>query len=283
MDRNIVLNRKDKRIYYENLDNIWIDRPYKFSIGRVKPPRVTPCFMHKDVEIHLVTSGTLSAELGDEQITVNTGEFVIASSMVPHRLIFNEDTTTDHLIVDSKYLYENGVDVTKYRFREKIDDEKMREFFRQLRIQKTTSFLRDLAIKGIVLQVVAYLVRYHADRIPDEEINTDLSAYGQNFEYARRAIDYISANIQNNLTVESISKHVGLTRYHFMRVFKSVTGNTVSDYINIVRCEHAKAVLSNGESSVTEAALSSGFNSLSYFSKIFQKHTGKLPSEYMTK
>ena len=202
---------------------------------------------------------------------------------MPHAFSIDEGVTTDHLIVDSKFLYANGVDVTKYCFEEIIDDEKLREFFTQLRIQKSTIFLRDLAMKGIIFQFMAYLVRNHAERIPDEEIGSNTSAYGRNFEYARRAVDYISANINNNLTVESISNHVGLTRYHFMRIFKSVTGYTVSEYINVVKCEHAKAVLSDEESNVAEAAISSGFNSLSYFSKIFKKYVGKLPSEYMTK
>lgn len=283
MNETYVLKYDGKRIAYENLDNIWIERPYKFKIGKIKPNRMSGYSIHKDIELHMVTQGELCVKLGSEEIYAKVGQLVIASSFVPHSLLYDGATTTDHLIIDSKYLLENGIDVTKYRFREKIDDENIREFFSQLCVQIKTSFMRDVVMKGIILQLVAYLLRNHADRISDEESNIDLSVYGQNFEYARRAIDYISVNIQNNLSVDDISDYVGLTRYHFMRVFKSVTGYTVSEYVNIMKCEHAKVILFDGKSNVTDAALSSGFNSVSYFTKVFKRYTGKLPSEYMTK
>ena len=59
MNENIVLIFKDKRIFYENHDYIWLERPYKFMIGPVKPSREISCAMHKDIEIHLVTNGSI--------------------------------------------------------------------------------------------------------------------------------------------------------------------------------------------------------------------------------
>ena len=108
-----------------------------------------------------------------------------------------------------------------------------------------------------------------------------MSTYGQDFEYAKKAIDYISKNATKSLTVEEVSGAAGLSKYYFIRVFKKVTGQTLTEYINKVRCDCAKTLLVSGEYSITEAALSSGFNNVSYFAKIFKKNTGRLPSDYL--
>ncbi len=71
-----------------------------------------------------------------------------------------------------------------------------------------------------------------------------------------------------------------MSKYHFLRVFKSVTGATPLDYRDRIRIDHAKELLKNSNFSVSEISESLGFSSLAYFSAAFKKATGLSPTEY---
>ena len=83
------------------------------------------------------------------------------------------------------------------------------------------------------------------------------------------------------LTIDEIADEVGLSKYHFSREFKKVTGLTIVSYINIVRCRNAEKLLIKNEYSVHDIAVKCGYENDSYFSKTFKKHMGMLPSEYV--
>ena len=74
---------------------------------------------------------------------------------------------------------------------------------------------------------------------------------------------------------------MGLSKYHFIRKFKEATGQTVVSYINAVRIEHAERMLREGEHSVAQVAEACGFPNHSYFSKVFARLRGVLPSEIL--
>ena len=95
----------------------------------------------------------------------------------------------------------------------------------------------------------------------------------------KTAIRYIREHMTENLTVESISTAVGFSKYYFCRTFKEMTGQTVIDYINATRCGFARWLLLSGRYNVSETAERSGFTNLSYFTKIYKKYMGQLPSQ----
>jgi signal transduction histidine kinase/CheY-like chemotaxis protein/AraC-like DNA-binding protein len=72
---------------------------------------------------------------------------------------------------------------------------------------------------------------------------------------------------------------IGLGRNQLQRKIKSITGFTPVEYIRIVRLENAKRLLQQGNVNVSEAAFSSGFNQLPYFSKSYKARFGVSPSE----
>jgi AraC-like DNA-binding protein len=74
-----------------------------------------------------------------------------------------------------------------------------------------------------------------------------------------------------------------MSKYHFLRVFKSITGKTPIEYRNTIRLEHAKELLLDSDHSVTEIADITGFESNVYFCNAFKAKTGFSPSEFRTK
>ena len=279
MDKNIVLNLNGKPLAYETMQNFWMKRPYKFHEKTPNTPHTTGFNMHQDIELNLVVKSTLGVDFGDRQFVAREGELIIANCYTPHSYTFVEETLIDHLVIETRFLVENGIDPIKLLYKDHIDDDFVRKYYAELERARRRPQYRDAAMSGIVLQLMAHLSRHYSN--PADEARPDLKAYGTEFEYIRKSIDYIGANLQGNPSVDIVSEHVGLSKYHFMRTFKKMTGYTFIEYTNMVKCKHAKNLLLNGETSVTDVALASGFNSVSYFTKVFKSYYGKLPSEYI--
>lgn len=96
----------------------------------------------------------------------------------------------------------------------------------------------------------------------------------------QKAIDYINANIGENLSMDTICDAVHISKYHFCRKFKAVTGNTVMDYILKTRIINAKNRLLNSRDSISEISENCGFSSISYFCRVFKQSEGMSPLKY---
>lgn len=96
-----------------------------------------------------------------------------------------------------------------------------------------------------------------------------------------KAIAYIEDNLQENLSLSSVAEVAHFSPYHFHRLFKSVTKETLSDFILRKRIElAAHYLIHRKEISITEITEKVGFNSLSVFSRNFKKFYGKSPVDF---
>ncbi len=87
--------------------------------------------------------------------------------------------------------------------------------------------------------------------------------------------DYIHENHDKKPNVNEVAQIVSLSTPAFCRYFKKQTNMTFTDFVNNYRINQAKIYLLK-DSSVTEVCFQVGFESLSYFNKLFKQHTGKL-------
>ncbi|AKK73464.1 AraC family transcriptional regulator [Chryseobacterium gallinarum] len=94
--------------------------------------------------------------------------------------------------------------------------------------------------------------------------------------------DYIHENYDKKPDVNEIAKIVSLSTPAFCRYFKKQTNMTFTDFVNNYRINQAKIFLLK-DYSVTEVCFQVGFESLSYFNKLFKQHTGETPSEFKKK
>jgi AraC family transcriptional regulator len=92
--------------------------------------------------------------------------------------------------------------------------------------------------------------------------------------------DYINDNLATEIKLSNLAELVGLSQFHFSRLFKKSMGMSPHQYLMVQRIERAKSLLRNPELSVTEIALLCGFNSHSHLGKYFRHLTGYTPKEY---
>jgi len=96
-------------------------------------------------------------------------------------------------------------------------------------------------------------------------------------------VKYINANYSQEVHLEGISKAVGVSASHISNIFKDEMGVSVMEYLKTLRLENAKKMLLSRTLSVTEVARQCGFNSPSYFSKLFRQRYHVRPRECMNK
>ena len=95
-------------------------------------------------------------------------------------------------------------------------------------------------------------------------------------------IEYVNAHYKEEITVESISKCLYISRGRLASSFKKYAGEGVSEYINKLRIKNANLMLSQG-ATITEASMESGFRSIRTFNNVYKGIMNMTPSEYVRK
>lgn len=125
-------------------------------------------------------------------------------------------------------------------------------------------------------QVTQYF-RHLADAIFDQK-------QADNFRNANRMFGFIKSYAEQHLQDDlSLSKFAELLHFHpsyLSRLFKQVTGKSLSEYIWQVKLEKAKELLKQNELKINEISLALGFETPSYFTRFFRKRENLTPQEY---
>ena len=99
-------------------------------------------------------------------------------------------------------------------------------------------------------------------------------------DIAAVAVDFINRRIQDPITVDDICGAVHMSKYHFCRRFKAMTGLTPMAYVQQTRLALAKDMLRRTEESVLRISEGCGFGSQAHFCRVFRQATGMSPLQY---
>lgn len=232
---------------------------------------------HENLELLYFIEGSGTVENGETLYAVKAEDLVVVNSYAVHQVDSDRPLRYLCLIIDSDFCKYHGIDTGTLEFGRLIRDTLIPPIAGRI-IQEFTGeeAFRTTAAETAVLELLLLLCRkYSQPRAPRVPMNET------SLKRVQTAISYIKQNIGQKLTVEQVAAAAGVSQYHFMREFKRCTGCTVTHYISIIRCECAKELLSAKGHKVNEVAYLCGFESESYFTTVFKKHTGMLPTEYM--
>jgi AraC family transcriptional regulator len=102
--------------------------------------------------------------------------------------------------------------------------------------------------------------------------------------YSRRinkVLDYIHAHLDDELSVDTLSRVANFSRFHFHRQFSEYTGITVTRLVQLLRLRRASMQLVfNPRATVTEIGLKAGFANAESFSRAFRREHGLTPSAF---
>ncbi|MCR2803909.1 helix-turn-helix domain-containing protein [Paenibacillus soyae] len=94
------------------------------------------------------------------------------------------------------------------------------------------------------------------------------------------ATDYMDANFNKNISVDTVAEHVQRSSSYLSRIFKEATGMTVGDYLIQLRIKRATELLRQPGLSIEDICGEIGYANVSYFNKIFKSRTGLTPGQY---
>ena len=143
-------------------------------------------------------------------------------------------------------------------------------FFYSSTVKETPIFSHLLGIIGMLQK------RENPDSmsLPDSDKQREI------YIKLRSLLEWLSLHYAESVTMEEAANYIGYSKFHFARIFKEYTGMTFYDYQTTLKLKSVVEKLSDTDLSISEIALSSGFNNLTSLSRNFEKHYGCSPSQY---
>ena len=248
-----------------------------------------PVHWHEEFEITWVRGGKCMYFIDLQPVPVEEGDFLFLPSGVLHGI---PEGKTDFLETDSFVFHPEMLggpgDVCRTRYLLPVERGEirfpfvisgkeavsLRQVFGRLKkvfLQKESGY--ELEVKALLLQLTALLFQ----SVPFER---KIRENRQVVEKLKTALQYIQGHYQQPVTVGELAELCHFSEYYFMRFFKQYMNMTCIEYLNQYRIKIAAGKLADTAASVTDIALDTGFNNLSYFNRVFKKSFGMTPGEY---
>jgi len=111
-------------------------------------------------------------------------------------------------------------------------------------------------------------------RVPAKRWNTRSDL----FDCLKRAREHLDAHLAEPVPLTELAASVGVSQFHFQRLFKEYFGASPNEYLRAARLQKARSLIQSGMT-VTEACYEVGFQSPSTFTRYFRREFGISPSQ----
>ncbi|MCR5743449.1 MAG: AraC family transcriptional regulator [Lachnospiraceae bacterium] len=255
------------------------DMPYNFQMPQMEMAEVHYSMVY-------IISGDRRVITPYEQFDAHAGDITSMPPKLYHRTFsLSNQPYSSFLIKLSEdfaktFIAEMGAELWTYVFEQKhftfdADTSHIIEAILQdmFEIYESSSPHKNMLLKGAFYRL-AVLMR-------DKDQSTDVLLFksilsGEIME----AMYYIEQHYDENILIGDVSDMIGFSGGHFSRLFSSQVGIPFSRYLINVRIRHAKELLINTDMSISDIALSTGFNSGDYMSACFGKYEGMTPTTF---
>lgn len=250
---------------------------------------IFPHHWHEHLEFLYMVSGEASIECGNTAITAREGDLIVVNSNELHYGISRSSNLFYYaLIADISLLHSQSVDAAETKFITPITQNRlllrnhisgdakvaacMLAIIKEL---EQRDFGYELAIKSELYRLLTLLLRSHVATVLTQD---EYAERMKNVERFAPIFHFIEERYREDLSVELLSGMAGLSRFHFSRLFKELSGRTVTEYVTTARLNKADYLLRHSPLTVSEIAAQTGFNDIYYFSRTFKKHKKVSPS-----
>ena len=114
-----------------------------------------------------------------------------------------------------------------------------------------------------------------------ENILPDTKVYEKKSELISDILEYINQHYTGSITLTELSSRFYMSEYHLCRCFKKSTGRTIVEYINYLRVEKAKQMLTESSKSIQTVAKMCGFKTTAHFNHVFKEYEKTSPSQFL--
>ncbi len=233
---------------------------------------------HTSFEIHIVIEGSASYEIEDRIYRVTSGHFLLLPPYVKHRFIESEAHTVKYSLVFNFTPEQYGKMILPEQF-VPIFAPVIKEMISALHFIHTEfdkhKLISDVLIENRVLEFIFIYLRLLG--LQEETSEPFKSTSDIRIQLAKQ---FVTENIEQNLTVEDLAQYCHLSSKQLTRLFHQEEQITPLTYIKRQRLLHAKKLLANKTLSLCEISEIMHFSSEYYFHTFFKKEEGMPPGVY---
>ncbi len=134
---------------------------------------------------------------------------------------------------------------------------------------------KDLFVDNMLQELVVRVLQANQRKVYQTQ-SKDLSSSNR----IAYVVDYMKENFQSSLSIKKLSELACMSESHFFKVFKNEMGLSPTEYLNQLRIEQAATLLNNPNRKINSIFLDCGFESRSYFNRLFKRMKKLSPSQY---
>ena len=269
------------------------DDPFSiYHIANAKRSFQIPIHWHDEFEIIYVKSGFLTVSISGENYIGKPGDAFVVS---PGNLHFMGSQTgnvdyftflfplkyisfrTDDILDDKLLeLLNSGHLIISPEIEDTVKEqcEQLVEIYGAKKEESQSKITAQIKTKIILLQFILELWK------KGFIVENDTS--GKN-TVEKEMVSYIQQNFTGKILLKEFGEQFHLSEKYISRYFKEHFHITISQYVTYLRLEHAKQLLQDTDIPVTEVAMQSGYQNVSYFIRSFKKTYGRSPLKYRNK
>lgn len=246
-----------------------------------KPHTMPSMHVHTHYELFYLMGGERTYFLNDRTFSLKGGDIILIPPDVLHKTVshgssfyertlisfegsFIEDLVKIHPALDPKEIFKTEL------LQVKAEDKTLIEMliFKMLQEQDSDKETSQIQLQLLLAELLLILKDMQSGILA-----LPVSYPNEMHEKISEIIQYINSHYMDPLSLELIEERFYMSRYHFCRNFKAITGMTFTEYLNVIRVQEAQKLLRNTSLPVHEIALKSGFETQSHFSRVFKSQS----------
>lgn len=257
--------------------------PYYETISTREPDGFTiifeenftfPAHLHSHMEFVYILEGEVTVWVNDIRKDLEKGDIAVCfpndihsyNSSAPSKLIiliFSPD-------IIRGYLSERTGKTLEYPFFEKGSFGDDINILLDMIVAENSGDRNEYVVKGLLYTIFGKLDRIFVFKDGRQLHDTTI----------QKLLRYIGSHFNENITLDSIAKDLGFSKFHISRLFNSKIGEQFNDYVNKLRVNMAQSLLTGTDSSISNIALECGFESIRNFNRVFKAYSSMTPKEF---
>lgn len=261
------------------------------SASHQKPLVFTTYHQHKEIEFIKIIGGKMRVDFENDSIVLDSGDLLILNSNVSHSTATIAEHTQQMLFQsDISLLYIKPSHEIKYSYFYSFLNQSSKPYYyipnKSTLNKELTKYITNIYHETqkkedmFEMYLKSYLNLLSACLNRNKIFTNDFDCPQSLFNKIAPIVNYIDENYATSLSLFEISQILHMNKYYMCRLFKTVTNNTIFNYITHIRICKAENLLTQTSLSITDIALSLGFANATRFDETFKKITGTTPMNY---
>lgn len=231
---------------------------------------------HRSIEMLYILDGEMETVVGEKSFVAKSNEIVFAHSYYVHS--FKPVTRYQKFVVIIPAEYSRDIDklLSQSTLPAHLTDTEFNKTIKPLlqKLLDENDTMPPLVKKGYLNVVLGMLF----DHYPAQSIQKN-----GNINIMVDVLHYIDNNYATNITLDSLADAFGYNKYYFSRLFNKYIGESLTNYINVVRVQNfINLAKLRTKTPLSTIALECGFDSLTTFYRYFNKIYNTSPKEYLS-